>query len=83
MLAQYAERRGEPGTDEYLERVRNWSRQRGQQAGCAHGEGFAPTPRRELPEYDDLLKTTLQSRAARDGLTAPTAPGRSAALILA
>ena len=60
MLAVFADLGESRGHDEYLERVRDWSRQRGQQAGCTHGEGFRQHLGESYPS-EDLLTAALQS----------------------
>ena len=57
MLALYTSQRDR---DEHLEKMRKWSRQRGQQAGCTFGEGFRQHLGDSYPS-DDLLKTALRS----------------------
>ena len=62
MLAQHAGQtvwtRGQPGVDQQFEAVRAWSRQRGEQIGCAFGEGFRQHLGHGYPR-DSLLKQVL------------------------
>ena len=46
------------GCDRYLEQMRDWSQQRGRQAGCAFGEGFRQHLGHAYPR-DNLLQTAL------------------------
>lgn len=62
MLAQHASQREwlrvQHGFDEYLERMREWSKRRGEQAGCPFGEGYRQHLGHAYPQ-DNPLKTVL------------------------
>jgi len=52
------------GTDDYLDQMERWTRERGQLAGLSYGEGFRAYRCHPYPQ-DGLLEELLGSEAVR------------------
>jgi hypothetical protein len=68
MLAEHASQRAwlrhHHGTDNYLETMERWTRERGQRAGFSYGEGFRQYRGHPYPR-DPLLQELLGDLVAR------------------